>query len=70
MNTTDYIPLIMFKGQQVFYDKVNNEVVVERDHNYLTGPTEEERKPLIDEGLVTKLNQIFKEMRHIDTTSP
>lgn len=61
MNDRGYIPLLIYQGQQVYYDMLGNQVLIERDSKYLSQPLQEERKPLIDAGLVKILNEILKQ---------
>jgi hypothetical protein len=62
MTDTKYIPIAQYQGQQVYYDILHNQVYLEKDHTKLVTPTREERKGLIDEGIVKIINGIIAEV--------
>ena len=57
----EYIELMKYKGQQVYYNIKKNQVYIEKDNHYLLRPTMEERRALIHDGLVKKVLDIIKE---------
>ncbi len=59
---TQYIPVAMYQGQQVYYDALKNKVYIEKDHSRLVTPTPEERKGLIDSGIVKIVNNIIMDV--------
>ena len=50
-----------YKNQDVYLDIPNRQVSIEKDHKYLVTPNTEERKGLIDEGLIKIVNRILEE---------
>ena len=57
-----YIPVAMYQGQQVYYDIFSNRVYIEKDHSRLVEPSKDDRKGLIDSGIVKIVNGIIKEI--------
>ena len=52
--------MALYKGEQVFFDPEARKVYIEREHTYLTVPTVDERKGLIDEGIVKLINKLIE----------
>jgi hypothetical protein len=60
--TDNYIPVAMYQGQQVYYDIFNNKVYIEKDHSRLVSPSIEDKKGLIESGIVKIVNGIIAEI--------
>lgn len=55
-----YVPLLVFNGQQVYFDLLGNKVVIQRKTGYLQEALPDERKQLIDAGLLTITNALLR----------
>ena len=56
-----YIWIGNYQKQGVYFGVNSNNVMIEKDHTYLVQPTTEERKGLIDTGLIKIVNKILSE---------
>lgn len=56
-----YIRIGVYKGEQVYYSPTDNNVYLEKDNTHLATPTAEERKDLIEYGLIKVVNKIILE---------
>jgi hypothetical protein len=55
-----YIRIGTYNGQDVYYSAFDNQVAIEKDHQYLVLPDAKERKDLIDFGLIKIVNKILE----------
>jgi hypothetical protein len=63
INEMGYVVISEYNGQQVYYDMLENKVYIEKDHSVLVEPSLDERKGLIDSGIVKLINDMLMEVR-------